>query len=407
MNEPLRPVDLPKAGPAPTQVSGATPAQARDATPARPPAVAPTPTPALSKLTLFLIAVSAASVLASGLLWSKLSHIQETLARQNLDASTQSVEAKTLAKSALDTVRETAARQSVMEAKISEVALQRSQLEELMSSLSRSRDENLVVDIDSAVRLAQQQASLTGSAEPLLAALRAADQRIARAAQPRLAPLQRAIAKDTERIKAATLADTPGLLVKLDELARIVDQLPLANAVAQPSQNAAIKAAVASKPVAQAAAKPAIGASAASGATSSSGASDGAASLASSLNQWPRWLQNVAGAVRDEARGLVRVSRIDTPDAALLSPEQSFFVRENLKLKILNARLGLLARQSDASRADLQQASASLGKYFDVNASSTQQAQALVLQLQGQMKATELPRIDDTLAALATAAAGR
>jgi uroporphyrin-III C-methyltransferase len=353
--------------------------------------------PRSNKLTAFLIAACAVSLLSSGLLWSKLNNIQETLARQSLDASTQSVEAKTLAKSAQDSVRETSVRQSVIEAKLSEVALQRSQLEELMTSMSRSRDENLVVDIDSAVRLAQQQASLTGTAEPLLAALRAADQRIARAAQPRLAPLQRAIAKDTERIKAATLSDTPGLLVKLDELARMVDDLPLANAVAQSSGNAAVKAALAKSPAAKSAAK-----SAASAASGPAGDDD-----TSTLSQWPQWLQTIAGAVRDEARGLVRVSRVDAPEAALLSPEQSFFVRENLKLKILNARLGLLARQSDASRADLQQAAISLSRYFDATARNTLQAQGLVLQIQSQLKATELPRVDDTLAALATAAAGR
>jgi uroporphyrin-III C-methyltransferase len=349
--------------------------------------------PRSNKLTAFLIAACAVSLLSSGLLWSKLNNIQETLARQSLDASTQSVEAKTLAKSAQDSVRETSVRQSVIEAKLSEVALQRSQLEELMTSMSRSRDENLVVDIDSAVRLAQQQASLTGTAEPLLAALRAADQRIARAAQPRLAPLQRAITKDTERIKAATLSDTPGLLVKLDELARMVDDLPLANAVAQSSGNAAVKAAMAKNPAAK---------SAANAASGPVGDDD-----TSTLSQWPQWLQTMAGAVRDEARGLVRVSRVDAPEAALLSPEQSFFVRENLKLKILNARLGLLARQSDASRADLQQAATSLSRYFDATARNTMQAQALVLQIQSQLKATEVPRVDDTLAALATAAAGR
>jgi uroporphyrin-III C-methyltransferase len=347
--------------------------------------------PPMTRQTMLLIAACAVSLGASALLWFKLNHIQETLARQSADAIAQSVEAKTLAKTALDAVREATTRQSVMEAKVSEVALQRTQLEELMQSLSRSRDENLVVDIESAVRLAMQQASLTGSVEPLLAALRSADQRIARAAQPRLAPLQRAVIKDIDRIKAATLADTPGLLVKLDELARLVDELPLANAVAQPSNNAAMKAAVAAKP----GGKPASGASAASAADTAP------------LSQWPQWLQSIAGALRDEARGLVRVSRIGTPEAALLSPEQSFFVRENLKLKILNARLGLLARQPDASRADLQQASNSLTRYFDANARATEQAQALVVQLQSQMKAVELPRIDNTLAALATAAAGR
>jgi uroporphyrin-III C-methyltransferase len=380
-DEPLRPTEpLPSAEAAPIGLALAGPVIAQ-----------PVRHPPMTRHTMLLIAACAISLGASGLLWFKLNHIQETLARQSADANAQSVEAKTLAKTALDAVREATTRQSVMEAKVSEVALQRTQLEELMQSLSRSRDENLVVDIESAVRLAMQQASLTGSVEPLLAALRSADQRIARAAQPRLAPLQRAVTKDIDRIKAATLSDTPGLLVKLDELARLVDELPLANAVAQPSNNAAVKAAVAAKP----GAKPASGASAASAVDTAP------------LSQWPQWLQSIAGALRDEARGLVRVSRVGTPEAALLSPEQSFFVRENLKLKILNARLGLLARQPDASRADLQQAATSLTRYFDANARATEQAQALVVQLQSQMKAVELPRIDNTLAALATAAAGR
>ncbi len=359
----------------------------------------------LPKVTIFLIAVCAISLLASGMLWMKLGHIQETLARQSADANAVSIEAKTLAKSAQDAVRETLSRQTVLEAKVSEVALQRTQLEELMKSLSRSRDENLVVDIESALRLAQQQASLTGSVEPLLAALRSAEQRIARAAQPRLNPLVRAISKDIERIKAAPLADTPGLLVKLDELIRMVDDLPLANAVAQPANNAAVKAAIANKPATKSANKVANGAS---GASSASGVSSATVSAATNaLTPWPQWLQNIAGAVRDEARGLVRVSRIDLPEAALLSPEQSFFARENLKLKILNARLGLLARQVDASRADLEQASVTLTRYFDGNARSTQQAQAVLALLQLQVKIIELPRIDDTLAALTTAAAGR
>ena len=56
-----------------------------------------------------------------------------------------------------------------------EVALQRGQIDDLLQSLSRSRDENAVSDIDSAVRLAIQQSTLTGSAEPLMVALRSAD----------------------------------------------------------------------------------------------------------------------------------------------------------------------------------------------------------------------------------------
>ena len=109
----------------------------------------------------------------------------------------------------------------------------------------------------------------------------------------------------------------------------------------------------------------------------------------------------------DELRSLVRVSHIEDPDAALLSPEQSFFLRENLKLKLLNARLGLLSRQIDSVRSDLGAAAVSVGRFFDASSRKTQTAIALLQQVRGQMKALELPRVDDTLAALATAAAGR
>ena len=118
-------------------------------------------------LLLVLGALALAALVASGLLWQKLANIQEQLARQSAEAGTQAIEARAMARQAQELARETAAKLAVSDARFSEVALQRTQLEELMQSLSRSRDENLVVDIESAVRLAQQQAQLTGSVEPL------------------------------------------------------------------------------------------------------------------------------------------------------------------------------------------------------------------------------------------------
>jgi uroporphyrin-III C-methyltransferase len=115
------------------------------------------------KLAYVVLALGALALLVSGLLWQKLGNIQEELAKRSLDSGAQAIEARTLAKAAQDSARELAARLTLQENRISEVSLQRSQLEELMQSLSRSRDENLVVDIESALRLAQQQAQLTGS----------------------------------------------------------------------------------------------------------------------------------------------------------------------------------------------------------------------------------------------------
>ncbi len=350
----------------------------------------PTGKPVVSRSTLLLAALCLSSLLLSGSLWLKLSSIQEALARQSADATAASVEGRTLAKSASEAVNGVVSRQALQETRLAEVAMQRTQLEELMQSLSRSRDENLVVDVDSAIRLAQQQANLTGSLEPLLAALRTAEQRVNRSAQPRLAPLQRALAKDTERVKSANVADTPSLLIKLDELVRLADEMPLANAVATPASTS------------KASSKPAV--STMPTRTVANDAANGTPGTGL-LSAAPAWLKSLVGAVREEARALVRVSRIDTPEAALLSPEQSFFARENFKLKMLNARLGLLSRQFESTRGDLASAAKLITRYFDASSRSVQQAGGLIAQIQGQIKSAEQPRIDDTLSALATLSA--
>jgi uroporphyrin-3 C-methyltransferase len=328
-------------------------------------------TAVLSRVVLALLAMVALAALALALaLWQKVSGMQEQLARQSADALAQSMEARTLARQAHEVVRDTAARLALTETRVGEVALQRSQLEELMQSLSRSRDENLVVDIESAVRLALQQAQVTGNVQPLLAALKAGDVRIARAAQPRLAPLQRAMQRDADRLRTSASADSGEALQKLDELMRSVDDLPPLNAVAVRGEG---------------------------------------------LNSWlpetvpadAPWWQRFLLMVRGEARSLLRVGRIERPEAVLLAPDQTFFLRENLKLKLLNARLALLSRQVDTARTELASVSASLNRYFDPASRRVQAAATLVQQLQAQVKTSEPPRIDETLAALATAAAGR
>ena len=312
-------------------------------------------------LTLVLLVVSV-------VLWQRLTRIQEQLARQTQDAGQQSMEAKAWARQAQETVQDTSARLALLEGRLAEVALQRSQLEELMQSLSRSRDENLVVDLESSLRLAQQQAQLAGSVEPLVAALEASRLRVQRSAQPRLAPVMRALEKDLARLRAQQSFDLPAWMIKLDEGVGLADSLVFANqAPATPVRPA----------------EPAP--------------SD------SSLQPWWNWLRGVG----HQLGGLLRVSRIDNPEAALLSPEQSFFLRENLKLKLLNARLGLLARQQEAARQELASAAVLVRRYADPQSRRTPQMLSLLEQAQQQLRAFEMPRLDASLTALATAAAGR
>ena len=320
-------------------------------------------------LRLAIWVLLALALVSSGLLWQKLDNIQIQLARQSSEAGLSANQARVTARQAQDVAVDSAAKVALFDQRLAEVALQRSQLEELMQSLSRARDENLLVDMESALALAQQQAQLSGSMEPVVLTLQAVDLRLARAAQPRLARVQRAVAKDLARLKSMALVDTPALLVKMDELALLIDEIPLANA---PPPKVLDKPKLARTPT-------------------------------EAVVQWgERLLQSVQSELKD----LVRVSRINDPQAVLLSPEQSFFVRENLKLRVLNARLGLLARQVDAVRSDLKLTAATIGRYFDPGARNTQTALALVKQMQTEFGTFEQPRVDETLAALAAAAAG-
>ncbi len=328
-----------------------------------------------------LLAALLVLVVAVVLLWLQLGRLQSQLARQTADVSQQSLEAKAWAKQAQETVQDNAARLALLEGRLSEVALQRSQLEELMQSLSRSRDEHLVVDLEAGLRMALQQAQLTGSTEPLLAALESARQRVQRSAQPRLAPVLRAIEKDQARLRAQQGLDLPAWMARLDETVALVDNLLLANQAPQAAVRAAERL-PASDP------SPKV-------------SGDG---MVSALSEpWWHWLQGAW----TQIASLLRVSRIENPEAALLSPEQSFFLRENLKLKLLNARLGLLARQYDPARQELAAAAVLVRRYADLQSRRTQQLLVQLEQSQQQLRSIEPLRLEASLPALSTAAAGR
>jgi uroporphyrin-3 C-methyltransferase len=327
-----------------------------------------------------------------GLAWradQRVRNVEHELVRRQQESSGQASEARLFAKQAQDSARDAAAKVALLEARVAEGALQRTQLEELMTSLSRSRDENLLVDVEAAIRVAGQQTAITGSAEPLVAALKQSEERLARYNQPRLEGVRRAIARDLDRVRAASVADISTLTIKLDEAIRMVDELALPGSALSRSE---------------------AGRSSSSASPGARGTTPAAAASAPSPG-WGSNLQETAtrvlGRAWDEVRSLVRVTRIDHPDAVLLAPEQAFFVKENLKLRLLNARLALLSRQFDTAQSDLQIAQASLDRYFDRASKRTALVGDLVRQVASQAKQGGVPRPDETLAAVAAAAAGR
>jgi uroporphyrin-3 C-methyltransferase len=349
----------------------------------------------------------AVALIALTLTWntrSQLADLERELVKRQQTSADQSAEARVLATEARDVSRDTAAKTALLDAKLAEVALQRGQLDDLLQSLSRSRDENAIADIDAAIRVALQQSTLTGSAEPLVLALRSADERLARINQPRLERLRRAIARDLDRVKAVSVPDIGALLIKLDETVRLADEMPLTVEAARPAGPAGATAEPAARTAAPVAAASKAAGSASAAASAASGP-DGVGAIV-----LPRlklaWSSSV-GLVIEELRSLVRVTRIDQPEAMLLSPEQGALLRENLKLRLLNARLSVLSRQLDSASSDLQGADQSIRRYFDLQSRKTQLALDLLRQVGQQTRLVGVPRPDETLAATAAAVAGR
>ena len=106
-----------------------------------------------------------------------------------------------------------------------------------------------------------------------------------------------------------------------------------------------------------------------------------------------------------EMRQLVRVQRVDQPEALLLSPDQRFFARENLRLQLLNARLNLLARNQSLFRSDVTRSLESLDRWFDGTQPSVVSARNTLKQLQAAPLTLEMPSLAETIAAVRAARA--
>jgi len=265
------------------------------------------------------------------------------------------------------TIKEAQARVAELEARVADTQEQRVALEEMYRELSRSADDRVLSEVEQMLVLASQQLQLAGNVRGALAALQAADQRLAKAEKLAAAPLRRALAQDMDKLKALPQVDTVGIAVKLDNLVANAEQLPLVVPDTLPSTRVAMRARTLDEP-------------------------------------------GFARAARDfweEMKGLVRIRELESNDAALLPPSHAYFLRENLKLRLLAARVALLARDELSFRDDLRAAQAWLNRYFDVKAKPTANAIATVKELAASPVSITVPDINTSLAAVRTARAAR
>jgi uroporphyrin-3 C-methyltransferase/uroporphyrinogen III methyltransferase/synthase len=315
-----------------------------------------------------------------GLQWwsarNDISDLRRELAQRLQSGDNMNIQTKLIANRVDDELKLMQGKVAVLEAKQVESQGQQLALEQLYQDLAKNRDDWALAEIEQVLSTASQQLQLAGNLRGALIALQNADARLARTDRPQFIAIRRAIAKDTDNLKSLPSVDLTGIAVRLDALVAQVDQMPLLSD-----------------------AKPAVVAPApksklASPTTSDTKASDEWRTVL--LDRWNSWSSDLW----NELRQLVRVRVVGTPEALLLSPGEAFFARENLKLRLLNARLALLSRNDAAFRSDLAEADRALVRYFEIRSRQTQAARELIKQLQESVLNIEMPTLSHSLAAV-------
>lgn len=304
-----------------------------------------------------------ALLLAAALAWlwldtrNEVQDLRSELAGKLRETDSDSRDARAAARQAQESVREAQVRIAQLESRLAESQSQQLALESLYQDLSRGRDEWVLAEVEQILAIASQQLQLAGNLQAALVALQTADARLARSERPQLVGIRKALAHDIEKLKGAPNVDMVGLALKIDQVITAVDSLPLATDERAPAPRE-------SEPRDE--------------------------------GFWAR----LGTGIWDELRQLVRVRNIEQPEAPLLSPTQSYFLRQNLRLRLLNARLALLDRNEPVLRTDLEASSAWLTRYFDARSKAVVAAGATLKQVSASAIAIELPTVAESLAAV-------
>lgn len=274
------------------------------------------------------------------------------------------------AKQSQEALREAQARLELLEQKLAESQTKQVALTEMYQEMSRHQDEWALADIEQILLVASQQLQLAGNARAALAALQMADGRLQRMDKPQFFALRKAIIKDIEALQALPMLDLAGLNLRLESLVLEVDQWALLPGRAESQK------------------KPAAGI------TPGTVTSDA-------------WWQRLGAEVWRDIRQMVRIQNMEKAALPLLAPEQAYFLRENLKLRLLSARLALLQHNEESFKADIQAAETWLNRYFDPRDPATLKAQIRLKQLAQSRLTIEMPDISSSLGAAQSLKIGR
>ena len=296
----------------------------------------------------------------------RLSDTQVEIARRLSENDTQVNETRVLARQAQEQVAVLQGKLGELEGKLAESRSQQATLEALYQDLARNRDEWALAEVEQNVTLAAQQLQLAANVQGAVLALQTADARLVGSSRPQFISLRRVLARDLERLRALPQIDLPGMNARLEGLISAVDGLPLAVDGRPREEKEPAKAVEA---------------------------------VDAPVSSWAFW-KNLGSEFWSEVRSLVRIQRFDRDEPALLAPTQVFFLRENLKLRLLNARLALLAHDQWTFRNELNYAQTWVDRYFDHREAPVQAAQHSLKELSATEISIELPNLNESLSAI-------
>ena len=313
----------------------------------------------LSTLIALCIAVLAILLLA----WQWLDNRQRytalelTLSQRLNEFDTRNRESQLLAKKAEESGTQSSARITVIEQKLAESQNQQEALQTLYQEFTNNRDERIVSEAEQLLVIASEQLQLAGNLRSALLAMQTADSRLQQLNKPQAIQLRKLLSRDMERLQSLPAVDVVGTSLRLETLASTVDKLPLMSEHhPRPSRGDA-----------------------------------------TAPDYEPNAWRRLASEIWQDIRQLVRIERVDRPEPPLLTPEQSFFLRENLRLRLLTARIALLQRDESTYHADLRAAEDWLKRHFDTSDATVNSILSTVHQLGSSPVSVQLPDITETL----------
>lgn len=199
--------------------------------------------------------------------------------------------------------------------------------------LLKGRANWLVDEVEATLNLAAQQLLLSGNVPVAVSVLENIENRLNRFEQADLLPIKQAVSGDLAALKSQPYLDIAGTSLRIDRLESAVAGLPLTVDTALQHQ---------------------------------------AAPSAYQDNESLSWWENAWNKAWANVQGLVEVRTLNNGDAMLLAPEQIYFVRENLRLRLLDARAALMQHNGEVYQSDLDGAETTVKQYFDLHSPATQ-----------------------------------